>query len=195
MEDHQRALGATHRHPSPADRSAKQVMNDGNRKVLPLVAVCIAYDGCEPASGLETRLAPEAAGARAPWEDDMSQPIENYHFYTDEKYGRATVIDIAAEVASRPGEWFNQTLTNVNDAAVRLSVMKGEYHWHKHDTADEFFLVLDGQLYIDFEDRDTVVLGHHGAYAVPVGVTHRTRARERCIALVIDPAAANPAGD
>jgi mannose-6-phosphate isomerase-like protein (cupin superfamily) len=73
--------------------------------------------------------------------------------------------------------------------------MKGEHHWHKHDTSDEFFLVLDGQLLIDFEDRDTVVLGHHGAYTVPKGVLHRTRAQERGIVLVIEPATAPSAGD
>jgi mannose-6-phosphate isomerase-like protein (cupin superfamily) len=55
--------------------------------------------------------------------------------------------------------------------------------------------VLEGELFIDFEDRDTVVLGQHCGYAVPMGVTHRTRARERAIVLVIDPAAASAAGD
>jgi len=124
----------------------------------------------------------------------MSQPIENYHFCDDEKYGKATVIDVAAEVAGRADEYFNQALTTVNDAAVRLSVMEGEYHWHKHDTGDEFFLVLDGELFIDLADRDTVVLGRHSAYTVPRGITHRTRAHRRCIALVIDPATAPPAG-
>jgi mannose-6-phosphate isomerase-like protein (cupin superfamily) len=125
----------------------------------------------------------------------MSHPVENYHFYDDEKYGKATAIDVEAEVASRAGEWFNQNLTTVNDTAVRLSVMKGEYHWHRHQGADEFFLVLEGELCIDFAEQDTAVLGRHCAYTVPMGVTHRTRAPQRAVAIVIEPASTAPAGD
>lgn len=124
----------------------------------------------------------------------MPDPVANYHFYEEEKYGKATVIDVAAEIAGRAGEWFNQNLTTVNDTAVRLSVMNGEYHWHKHDTADEFFLVLEGELCVDLADRDTVVLARHSGYTVPKGVTHRTRAPGRTVAIVIEPASAAPAG-
>jgi mannose-6-phosphate isomerase-like protein (cupin superfamily) len=60
-------------------------------------------------------------------------------------------------VASEP--WFNQTLTTVNDAVVRLGILEGEFHWHKHDDQDEFFLVLDGELLIDLEERETVTSG------------------------------------
>jgi mannose-6-phosphate isomerase-like protein (cupin superfamily) len=125
----------------------------------------------------------------------MSQPVPSYRFYEAEKYGKGAVIYIAAEVASREGEWFNQTLTTVNDSAVRLSVMNGEYHWHKHEAADEFFLVMEGTLFIDIADGETVVLGPQCAYAVPRGVIHRTRAQEPCIAVVVDAATAAPAGD
>jgi hypothetical protein len=83
-----------------------------------------------------------------------------YDIQLDDKYGSLTVIDIPAEVAGHE-PWFNQTLTTVNDAVVRLGIIEGDFHWHKHDDQDEFFLVLDGELLIDLEDRDTVVLGRH----------------------------------
>ena len=47
--------------------------------------------------------------------------------------------------------WFNQTLTKVNDSVVRLGILEGEYHWHKHDNADECFLVLEGQFLLDVD--------------------------------------------
>lgn len=46
--------------------------------------------------------------------------------------------------------------------AVRLGVMQGEFHWHKHDELDEFFFVLDGLFRIELEGRDTVELGRNG---------------------------------
>src|SRR6202162_242933 len=77
---------------------------------------------------------------------------DRYNTRLDNKYGYLTVVDIPAEVAEH-ATWFNQTLTQVNDSVVRLGILEGEYHWHKHDNEDEFFLVLDGQLLIDLEDR------------------------------------------
>ena len=85
---------------------------------------------------------------------------QDYDIQLDDKYGSLTLIDIPAEIAAHE-PWFNQTLTSVNDAVVRLGILEGDFHWHKHDGQDEFFLVLDGELLIDLEDRDTVTLGRH----------------------------------
>ncbi len=49
--------------------------------------------------------------------------------------------------------WFNQTLCQVNASVVRVGVIQGEYHWHKHDDDDEFFYVVEGRLLIDLEGR------------------------------------------
>src|ERR1700722_16997285 len=70
--------------------------------------------------------------------------------------------------------WYNQTLCKVNGSVVRLGVVQGEYHWHKHDDDDEFFYVVEGHLLIDLEDS-TVELLPRQAYVVPKGVVHRTR--------------------
>jgi hypothetical protein len=69
----------------------------------------------------------------------------SYDIHLDEKFGPLTKIDVAAEAAQHQ-PWFNQTLTRVDDAVVRLGVLEGDFHWHKHDGEDEFFLVLEGKL-------------------------------------------------
>lgn len=122
----------------------------------------------------------------------MTNP--EYDIHLDDKYGSLTLIDIPAEIAAHE-PWFNQTLTTVNDAAVRLGVLEGDFHWHKHDAEDEFFLVLEGELHIDLQDRDTIVLGRHQGYTVPRGVMHRTRAPRRTALLMVEPAGVNPTGD
>jgi mannose-6-phosphate isomerase-like protein (cupin superfamily) len=118
----------------------------------------------------------------------------DYDIHLDDKYGQLALIDIAAEAAAHE-PWFNQTLTSVNDAVVRLGVIDGDFHWHKHDDTDEFFLVLDGELLIDFEDRGTVTLTPHQGYTIPRGVTHRTRAPRRTSILMVEPAGVVPTGD
>ena len=61
------------------------------------------------------------------------------------------VIDIHAIEDARNYKWFNQTLCKVNDSVVRVGIIEGEYHWHKHDADDEFFYVVEGLLLIDLE--------------------------------------------
>jgi mannose-6-phosphate isomerase-like protein (cupin superfamily) len=121
-------------------------------------------------------------------------PDPEYDIQLDDKYGSLTLIDIPSEIAAHD-PWFNQTLTTVNDAVVRLGLLEGDFHWHKHDAEDEFFLVLEGQLLIDLEDRDTIVLGPHQGYTVPRGVLHRTRALRRTAILMVEPAGVRPTGD
>ena len=45
--------------------------------------------------------------------------------------------------------WNNQTLCKVDDSVVRLGVLQGEHHLHKHDNDDEFFFVLEGTLMVE----------------------------------------------
>jgi mannose-6-phosphate isomerase-like protein (cupin superfamily) len=68
--------------------------------------------------------------------------------FGSEKYGHLALVDLDREAAEHE-PWFNQTLTTVNDSVVRLGVIEGEFHWHKHDDTDEFFLVLQGRLLIE----------------------------------------------
>ena len=91
-------------------------------------------------------------------------------------------------------QWYNQTLCRVNDSVVRLGVMQGEYHWHKHDNDDEFFFVLSGCFIVDLEERSVDLLPGQG-FVVPKGVMHCTRAPERSVILMVETAAIVPTGD
>ncbi len=120
--------------------------------------------------------------------------MPSYDIHTVVKYAPLTIIDVGAEAAAHE-PWFNQTLTQVNDAVVRLGVIEGDFHWHKHDDEDEFFLVVEGELLIDVEGSGTVTLARHQGYTVPRGVVHRTRAPARAAILMVEPAGVVPTGD
>jgi mannose-6-phosphate isomerase-like protein (cupin superfamily) len=120
--------------------------------------------------------------------------VTDYDIHLDDKFGSLALIDLPAEIAAHE-PWFNQTLTTVNDAVVRLGVIEGDFHWHHHDETDEFFLVLEGQLLIDLQDRETVVLDPHQGYTVPKGVEHRTRAPVRTAILMVEASGVQPTGD
>lgn len=110
----------------------------------------------------------------------LSQPLETI----DEK----ALADACAY------KWYNQTLCKVNESVVRLGVVEGEYHWHKHDRDDEFFYVVEGRLLIDLEGR-TVELSPRQGMVVPKGTVHRTRAEVRTVILMVENAAIIPTGD
>lgn len=121
---------------------------------------------------------------------------QSYPYVTrlDIKYPPLEVIDIRAIVDAVRDRWYNQTLCKVNDSVVRLGVIQGEYHWHKHDDLEEFFYVVDGKLLIDLEDR-TIELEPQRGFVVPKGVVHRTRALEKTVILMVEGAGIVPTGD
>ena len=109
-------------------------------------------------------------------------------------YAPLEVVDVPALVAANTHPWYNQTLCRVNDSVVRLGVVQGEYHWHKHDDEDEFFYVVEGRFLIDLENRTVELLPRQG-FVVPKGVVHRTRAPERTVILMVEGAGIVPTGD
>ncbi len=117
-----------------------------------------------------------------------------YATFLDIKFPALTVVDVPSVVSAVTHKWYNQTLCKVNDSVIRLGVMQGEYHWHKHDNDDEFFFVLEGRFMIDLEN-ESIDLGPQQGYVVPKGVVHRTRALERAVILMVETAAIVPTGD
>jgi mannose-6-phosphate isomerase-like protein (cupin superfamily) len=117
-----------------------------------------------------------------------------YDTRLDILYPPLEVIDEKALSAATTHSWYNQTLCRVNGSVVRLGVIQGEYHWHKHDHDDEFFYVVEGQLLIDLEGR-TVALDPRQGFVVPKGVVHRTRAPQRTVILMMENAGIIPTGD
>ena len=121
-------------------------------------------------------------------------PTYPYATHLNEFFGPLELVDVPALEAACKDRWYNQTLCKVNDSVIRLGIVQGEYHWHKHDHDDEFFYVVDGHLLIDLEGR-TVDLGPKQGLVVPRGVVHRTRAPERCVMLMVENAGIVPTGD
>jgi mannose-6-phosphate isomerase-like protein (cupin superfamily) len=104
------------------------------------------------------------------------------------------VIDERALADACEFKWFNQTLCKVNESVVRVGIIEGEYHWHKHDEGDEFFYVVEGELLIDLEDRSVGLKPRQG-FVVPKGVVHRTRAPQRTVILMVENAGIIPTGN
>lgn len=113
-------------------------------------------------------------------------------------YPPLEVIDEKALADACEFKWFNQTLCKVNESVVRVGIIEGEYHWHKHDQDDEFFYVVEGKLLIDLlielKER-TVGLSPRQGFVVPKGIVHRTRAPHRTVILMVENAGIVPTGN
>ncbi len=119
---------------------------------------------------------------------------KNYNINLDIKYDHLELIDVPDIVKHCTEKWFNQTLTRVNESVVRLGIVEGEFHWHKHDHDDEFFFVLEGQLFVDLEGR-TVALNPGQGITVSKGLMHRTRAPKKTVMLMVENYSIQPTGD
>jgi mannose-6-phosphate isomerase-like protein (cupin superfamily) len=127
--------------------------------------------------------------------EEASVGIETrYSINLAARYGPLEVIDVQSLVDACKEPWYNQTLCRVNDCVVRLGVVQGEFHWHKHDLEDEFFYVVEGRFLIDLEGRTVELLPKQG-FTVPKGTVHRTRAPERTVILMMEAAGVTPTGD
>lgn len=110
------------------------------------------------------------------------------------KTNQSQKISLQPLIEACKEEWTNIVISHVNDSLVRLGVIKGEYHWHKHEEEDEFFFVVDGKLYLDIEDR-TIELSPKDCYTVPKGIIHRTRASETTVILMVEKDSITPEGN
>ena len=121
---------------------------------------------------------------------------EKYPYVTrlEIKYKHGEVVNIPQMVRECKDEWFNETLTKVNESVVRVGIVQGEYHWHKHDRDDEFFYVIEGKLLIDLEGRTVEIMPRQG-FVVSKGVLHRTRAPQRTVMLMVENSGIAPTGD
>ncbi len=124
----------------------------------------------------------------------MSDYNNKYSIDLEVKFKPLEIIDISTLIANCTKKWQNLSLCKVNDSVVRLAVIEGEFHWHKHDMEDEFFFVIDGALLIDLEDN-TIKLKANQGFTVPMGILHRTRAPSRTSILLIEKSTIKPTGD
>jgi mannose-6-phosphate isomerase-like protein (cupin superfamily) len=124
----------------------------------------------------------------------MKNQLQQYNINLDVQYRHLERIDVPLIVKGTQEKWSNQTLTQVNNSVVRLGIVEGEFHWHKHDNDDEFFFVTEGQLLIDLEDR-TIELNPGQGVTISKGVMHRPRAPIKTVMLMVETSAIQPVGD
>ena len=118
----------------------------------------------------------------------------NYNIDLNTKFHHQELIDVNAIIKTTTEKWSNRTLTEVNNSVVRLGIVEGEFHWHKHDNDDEFFFVLQGQLLIDVEGG-TIELNPNQGVTISKGVMHRPRAPIKTVMLMVETNAIVPTGD
>jgi mannose-6-phosphate isomerase-like protein (cupin superfamily) len=120
----------------------------------------------------------------------------DYGIHLEPLFSTLELMDVhkVAEAADHP--WYNQTMVQVGDVLVRLGVFQpGEFHWHRHEDQDEFFMVIDGVIRIELEARDPVELRPLQAFSVPAGMLHRPVAPTVSTVLMIEKAGVIPTGD
>ncbi|MDE1224924.1 cupin domain-containing protein [Vibrio aestuarianus] len=119
---------------------------------------------------------------------------DKYQNNLNVEFEHAQVIDIDKIVEASPHKWLNQTLTQVNDSVIRIGIIEGNYHWHKHENEDEFFYVISGTLFIDLEDG-IITLEPNQAVTISRNVMHRTRAPKKVTMLMVETKEIIPTGD
>ncbi|PYV59474.1 MAG: cupin domain-containing protein [Acidobacteria bacterium] len=117
-----------------------------------------------------------------------------YDIKLETRFAPLEFMDIKA-IADSQQPWWNQTLCKVNDSVVRLGVVQGDFHWHKHDNEDEFFYVMEGKFIIELEGGRKVELLPGQGFTVPRGVMHFPHAPERTVILMMEGAGVIPTGN
>jgi mannose-6-phosphate isomerase-like protein (cupin superfamily) len=172
----------------------ERVEDDDGRTEIVVVSSWTSIDPIRAFAGDQVDVAVVKPEAREILADHDSR-VHHMVLRDGEAFGHLELIDLPAEAAAHD-PWFNETLTTVNDAVVRLGVLEGDFHWHRHDDQDEFFMVVDGELLIDLRDGErTVTLEPNQGFVVPRGAVHRTRAPRRTTVLMVEAAGVEPTGD
>jgi mannose-6-phosphate isomerase-like protein (cupin superfamily) len=113
----------------------------------------------------------------------MKQDLPSAEQYAAERarFLPLEVVDLQALQNDVTESYKNQVVLNANSECMRLSVFEGQYRWHIHPATDELFLVVAGELHIEFESGAEAVLGQWQCLVVPAGTVHRTRAVGRTV--------------
>jgi mannose-6-phosphate isomerase-like protein (cupin superfamily) len=175
------------------DATVERVGDDRGRIEIVVVTRWTSMDAIRAFAGeaLDTAVVePEAQSVLS----DYDRRVHHIELAEGEAFGHLELIDVPTEAAAHE-PWFNETLARVNDAVVRLGVIDGDFHWHKHADQDEFFLVVDGELLIDIAGGETITLVPRQACTVPKGVVHRTRSPRRTTIVMVEAAGVSPTGD
>ena len=104
-------------------------------------------------------------------------------------------LDIGDAFDSFDEQWAPRVGARLNGQALTLAKLDGEFVWHSHEDADELFLVVSGEVDLEFRDREPVTLTGGELLVVPAGVEHRPVADGEAEVLIFEPAETRNAGD
>jgi mannose-6-phosphate isomerase-like protein (cupin superfamily) len=104
------------------------------------------------------------------------------------------VVKLREKLGKFTEHWSPRVVAEMNDYQFKVVKLKGEFVWHQHEDTDEAFLVIEGEMEIQFRDR-TVTLGAGEMCVIPRGVEHKTRAARECHALILEPRGVVNTGD
>ena len=104
------------------------------------------------------------------------------------------VVDLHERLSLFSEHWSPKVVARLNDYAVKVVKLKGEFVWHSHPETDELFLVVEGTLVIQLRDGD-VVVGPGQLYVVPKGVEHRPVAEGDVSVVLVEPEGTVNTGD
>jgi mannose-6-phosphate isomerase-like protein (cupin superfamily) len=104
-------------------------------------------------------------------------------------------INLTEKLALFSTHWDPKAVAAYNDNDIMVVKFQGEFPFHHHATTDDFFLVIEGEVTLDFEGAPSVVFGQGEFVVVPKGVVHRPRAAQEAKVLLIEPRGEPNTGD
>ena len=103
-------------------------------------------------------------------------------------------INLREKLSKFTDHWSPRIIAEMNDYQFKVVKIKGDFVWHNHDDTDEVFIVLEGEMKIEFED-ETVELKEGEMFVVPKGVDHKPYSEKECKIMLVEPKGVVNTGD
>ena len=103
-------------------------------------------------------------------------------------------INFSSKISKFSDRWSPKVIAEMNDYQFKLVKIKDDFIWHKHDDTDEVFIVLDGTIFIEFED-ETIQINEGEMIVVPKGIKHKPYANKEAKIMLVEPSGVVNTGD
>ena len=103
-------------------------------------------------------------------------------------------INLKEKLSKFTDHWSPRIIAEMNDYQFKLVKIKGDFVWHNHDDTDEVFIVLEGEMKIEFKD-ETVELKEREMFVIPKGVEHKPYSEKECKIMLVEPKGVVNTGD
>lgn len=103
-------------------------------------------------------------------------------------------INLKSKFSKFNDQWSPKIIAEMNDYQFKLVKIKNDFVWHKHDDTDEVFIVVEGKIHIEFEDK-TIEINEGEMIVVPKGIKHKPYAIEEAKIMLVEPSGVINTGD